>query len=67
MSAEFRLAPRMTTADWYPNPYQMGEIRAGEATWQRYWNGTDWTDRIRMRGLTGWQEQTKSLFEAPPN
>jgi hypothetical protein len=66
MTAQF-MVPRMTTADWYPNPYQMGEIRAGEATWQRYWNGADWTDRIRTRGLSGWQEQTKSLFEAPPN
>lgn len=67
MSAEFHQVPPMLTADWYPNPYLMGEILAGEATWQRYWNGNDWTDRIRMRGRTGWQEQTKSLFEAPPN
>lgn len=67
MSAEFHTVPSMTTSGWYPNPYLMGEILAGEATWQRYWNGTDWTDRIRRRCLTGWQEQTKSLFEAPPN
>jgi hypothetical protein len=67
MSAEFHTVPQMMSAGWYPNPYLMGEILAGEATWQRFWNGTDWTDRIRMRGLTGWRKQTKSLFEAPPN
>jgi hypothetical protein len=67
MSAEFHTVPPMLTPGWYPNPYLMGEILAGEATWQRHWNGNDWTDRIRMRGRTGWQEQTKSLFEAPPN
>jgi uncharacterized protein DUF2510 len=67
MSPEFHTVPLMLTPGWYPNPYLMGEILAGEATWQRYWNGNDWTDRIRMRGLTGWQQQTKTLFEAPPN
>jgi hypothetical protein len=67
MTAEFRTVPPMLVSGWYPNPYLMGEILAGEATWQRFWNGTDWTDRIRMRGLTGWQHQTKSLSEAPPN
>jgi hypothetical protein len=67
MSAEFHTVPPMRGSGWYPNPYLMGEILAGEASWQRYWNGTDWTDRIRRRCLTGWQEQTKSLFEAPPN
>jgi hypothetical protein len=67
MSAEFHTVPPMTMPGWYPNPYLMGEILAGDATWQRYWNGTDWTDRIRHRCLTGWQQQTKSLYEAPPN
>jgi hypothetical protein len=67
MSPEFRTVPEMTSASWYPNPYLMGEILGGEATWQRYWDGTDWTDRVRLRHLTGWREETKSLFEAPPN
>ncbi len=67
MSAQFHTVPPMLTPGWYPNPYLMGEIRAGEATWQRHWNGADWTDRIRMRGMTGWQEQINSLFAAPPN
>jgi hypothetical protein len=67
MAAEFRTVPAMTTEGWYPNPFLMGEILAGEASWQRYWDGTDWTDRVRLRHLTGWREQTNSMYEAPPN
>jgi hypothetical protein len=67
MSPEFSTVPRMICPGWYPNPYLMGEILAGEASWQRYWDGIDWTDRIRLRRMTGWREETKSLFEAPPN
>lgn len=67
MAPRFQTVPTMTTAGWYPNPYLMGEILAGEASWQRYWDGDDWTDQIRLRVLTGWRYETKSLFEAPPN
>ena len=67
MAPEFHRVPAMTVPDWYPNPFQMGEIINGEAAWQRYWDGTDWTDRIRRRGADGWREYARSMFEAPPN
>jgi hypothetical protein len=67
MSPEFHRVPAMTTSGWYPNPFQMGEIIAEEAGLQRFWDGTDWTDRIRQRCADGWREHTKSMFEAPPN
>jgi hypothetical protein len=67
MRREFTTVPVMTTAGWYPNPFRMGEIYLYEATLQRYWDGTDWTDRIRVRGRHGWCERVKSMYEAPPN
>ena len=67
MSPEFGSVPVMHTPGWYPNPFQMGEIVHGEAGCQRFWDGTDWTDRVRLRNRTGWHEFVKSMFEAPPN
>jgi hypothetical protein len=67
MSPEFRTVPEMTTEGWYPNPFRMGEVIGGEAGWQRFWDGTDWTDRVRMRDGSAWRELSKTMFEAPPN
>lgn len=67
MAREFHTVPAMYQPGWYPNPFQMGEIVLGEAGCQRLWDGTDWTDRVRVRGRHGWSELTKSMYEAPPN
>jgi hypothetical protein len=67
MSPEFSSVPAMSAPGWYPNPFQMGEIVLGEASCQRFWDGADWTDRVRVRGQQGWCECTKSMYEAPPN
>jgi hypothetical protein len=67
MSPDFSTVPVMTAPGWHPNPFQMGEIVDGEAGWQRYWDGTDWTDQVRQRGPGGWHVLTRTMFEAPPN
>jgi Protein of unknown function (DUF2510) len=67
MSQEFRTVPEMTVAGWYPNPFRMGEIVGGEAGWQRFWDGSDWTERVRTRYGTGWREATTTMFQAPAN
>src|SRR5262249_24317232 len=49
MSAKFETAPVMEEAGWYPNPMNVGQVVDGDATIQRYWDETDWTDQVRIR------------------
>jgi len=67
MSAKFETAPVMEEAGWYPNPMNMGQIVDGDATIQRYWDGTDWTDRARLCDGRTWRYDTTSMFVAPKN
>jgi Protein of unknown function (DUF2510) len=59
--------PVMTEAGWYPNPYNFGEVAGGDATFQRFWDGADWTDRIRLKSGGRWNEQRHSLRTPPEN
>ena len=57
----------MTEAGWYPNPFNYGDLVGGDATYQRQWDGADWTSRIRQRNGRGWNESTHSLATPPDN
>jgi hypothetical protein len=52
----------MTGVGWYPNPQNTGEISGDDVQFERWWNGNDWTDRVRMRQGRGWQEAQMSMF-----
>jgi hypothetical protein len=61
------IVPALEESAWYPNPYNRGNIENGDATFQRYWDGRDWTDRIRMRVDGSWNEELHSLRTVPNN
>lgn len=67
MSDEFETVPSMDTQGWYPNPWNMGEVTKSEASFQRYWDGIDWTDQVRLRDGRSWSYETRSMFRAPDN
>jgi Protein of unknown function (DUF2510) len=64
---QFRRVPPMPEPGWYPNPYNRGNIQDGDATFQRFWNGDDWTDQIRNRDGHRWLEQMHSMHTPPNN
>jgi hypothetical protein len=59
--------PEMDVAGWYPNPYNHGSLVRGEPEFQRFWDGDDWTDRVRFRTGGFWDEQSKPLRSMPNN
>lgn len=59
--------PELHEAGWYPNPYGHGRIESGDATFQRYWSGQDWTERIRVRQGTAFQESIRAMNVPPAN
>lgn len=65
----FRLwgeVPVMSEGGCYPNPAKNGDVSAGDAQFQRYWDGSAWTDRVRVRqGNGGWNSFTSSLHASP--
>jgi hypothetical protein len=66
LQGEFRQVPRLEEPDWYPNPANYGGLVDGEARYQRYWNGTDWTDDVRVREGRAWTH-VKLPLNAEPN
>ena len=66
-SAAYTQVPPMHEPGWYPNPYNFGEVVNGEAGFQRIWDGTDWTRRIRVRVDGGWVEREHDLRTMPEN
>jgi hypothetical protein len=58
---------RMAAAGWYPNPINAGDISTGEAEIERWWDGDDWTDRVRIRRGRRWEDHAMSVFTAPQN
>ena len=57
----------MDGVGWYPNPVNAGDTSGGDAQIERWWNGEDWTDRVRIREGRRWSELQNSLFVAPKN
>lgn len=57
----------MEQPGWYPNPYNIGDVIGDDCTFQRYWNGEDWTDQIRLKADGKWLTQTHSLRSVPDN
>lgn len=57
--------PRLTVAGWYPNPPKQGEIVNGVPAFQRYWDGSGWTDRVRVRSGRDWTTGEYSLHDPP--
>jgi hypothetical protein len=62
---EHRATPRMSAAGWYPNPGQERCIVHGDAEFQTYWNGEQWTDQARIRRGMDWQRLTVQLYRSP--
>jgi hypothetical protein len=59
--------PEMEGIGWYPNPVNPGETATGEATIERWWDGDDWTDRVRFRDGRRWNEAEVTFFSTPGN
>jgi hypothetical protein len=51
----------------YPSPVNAGDTSRGDASIERFWDGHDWTSRVRSRDGRRWNEQQVSLFRAPSN
>ncbi|HWA54254.1 MAG TPA: DUF2510 domain-containing protein [Solirubrobacterales bacterium] len=58
---------QMHEVGWYPNPINAGDTSSGEAEIERWWDGTDWTDRLRIREGRRWTEHQMPIFIAPEN
>ena len=58
---------RMDGVGWYPNPVNAGDTSDGQAQIERWWDGTDWTERIRIRSGRRWEERQASLLTTPNN
>lgn len=61
----YRQVPRLERAGWYPNPPKFGDTSTGDAQVQRFWDGAQWTSRIRVRQYDSWQEHEHSLHDPP--
>lgn len=57
----------MSAIGWYPNPVNAGDTSGGDAQIERWWDGTDWTDRVRHRSGRTWQEVRSSMYTTPSN
>lgn len=62
---EYRAVQAMDTPGWYPNPPKYGGVVSGDAVFQRFWDGKDWTDQVRTRNGRGWEIGTLSLHQEP--
>lgn len=58
---------QMEQVGWYPNPINAGDTSLGDASIERWWDGRDWTDRVRLRENRRWQETRNSIFTVPDN
>lgn len=65
MTPDFRNVPAMDKPGWYPNPTKLGGIVNGDAVFQRFWDGTAWTDQVRMREGRRWVTGSNSLHGEP--
>ena len=64
-NAGYRDVAALTAPTWYPNPQKVGGIVDGDAKFQRFWNGTDWTAQARLRDGGRWTEHDLPLNSAP--
>lgn len=65
MGPAYQTVPAMEVAGWYPNPQKLGGIIDGDAVLQRYWDGTNWTSKMRKRDGRRWIEGKVSLHDPP--
>ena len=65
MAPNFRDVPAMDKPGWYPNPTKLGGIVNGDAAFQRLWDGTGWTDQVRMREGRRLVTGSNSLHDEP--
>jgi hypothetical protein len=58
----------MWAPGYYPNPVNAGDTSSGDASIERWWDGQDWTPRVRVREGRRWlPEQQFTLFQVPSN
>lgn len=62
-----RDVPRLLSPGWYPNPTNSGGLIDGDARIQRYWSGSDWTTRARIREGRSYVEVDSPMTEPPKN
>ncbi len=65
--ARIQTVPPMDEPGWYPNPYNDGGLERGDAAFQRFWDGQDWTDRVRFREGKSWWEELRPMRITPNN
>jgi hypothetical protein len=58
---------QMESVGWYPNPVNPGDTSMGDASIERWWDGSDWTERVRVREGRRWSDVQLTLFRMPPN
>jgi len=61
----YRDVPSMPRSGWFPNPAKQGDVSSGDAEFQRYWDGGQWTSRVRIRQGQNWSEHQLSLHDPP--
>lgn len=59
--------PPMEGVGWYPNPVNPGDTSCGDAPIQRWWDGEDWTDLVRLLDGRNWMKTEVSLLKTPSN
>ncbi len=57
--------PELSQAGWYPAPNKTTKLVDGLAPFQRYWDGSRWTDRSRVRAGRDWRTGTDPLHDPP--
>jgi hypothetical protein len=66
LASPWGYVPVLTQEGWYPVPNKTAKLVDGIAPLQRYWDGSQWTDRVRIRNSGHWQEGSLPIH-APPD
>jgi hypothetical protein len=57
--------PPLTAPGWYPHPKKSGRLPSGDAQFKCFWDGSDWTDRVRLWNGRSYDDATVPHRAAP--